>query len=118
MERREAVRYISILLGGSLTGVSGFLSGCSVNDRKRSFSTEDVVLLDEIADTILPETRTPGAKAARVGEFMTIMVNECYNEKEQQAFFDGMNKVNALSHKQYGTTFVRASPQEKHQMLV
>jgi hypothetical protein len=119
MERREAVRYISFILGGTLTGMSAFLSGCNLTDRKRSFSKEDIAMLDEVADTILPETKkSPGAKAARVGDFMSIMVNECYDEKQQDAFFDGMNSINELSHKQYSTSFVKATAQQKHQMLV
>ena len=32
-----------------------------------TFSDADISLLDEIADTILPTTKTPGAKAAKVG---------------------------------------------------
>jgi hypothetical protein len=34
------------------------------------FADGDVALLDEIADTILPATKTPGAKAAGVGAFI------------------------------------------------
>ena len=31
-------------------------------------------MVDEIAETILPETSTPGAKAAKTGAFMALMV--------------------------------------------
>lgn len=118
MKRREAVRYISILLGGTIVGASGFLSGCKGSDKKRTFSNEDIAYLDEIADTILPATNTPGAKAAKVGEFITVMVNDCYDEKEQQVFFDGMNKINELSIKLFENPFINATPQQRHQLLV
>ena len=88
MDRKEAVRYISLLLGGTLVGGGNFLSGCKSTDRKNAFSDDDIAYLDEIADTILPATKTPGAKAAKVGEFMTVMVTDCYDEKQQQIFKD------------------------------
>ena len=34
------------------------------------FTADQIAFLDEVADTILPETKTPGAKAAKVGPFM------------------------------------------------
>src|SRR4051812_7672697 len=100
MKRREAVRYISVLLGGTLVGSNAFLSGCKTADRKAGFTEEDIAYLDEIAETILPATSTPGAKDAKVGAFMTVMVNDCYDEKEQQVFFEGMKKINEVSQKQ------------------
>ena len=47
-----------------------------------AFAAADVALLDEIAETILPETSTPGAKAAKVGAFMALMVSEAYDERD------------------------------------
>lgn len=118
MNRKEAVQYISILLGGTLVGTTGFLSGCRIADKKRTFSGDDTAYLDEIADTILPATNTPGAKAAGVGAFMVVMVNDCYDEKEQQVFFEGMNEINRLSEKQFGNSFIKAIPQQRHELLV
>lgn len=119
MNRREAVQYISVLLGGTLVGAGSFVSGCNTTSEKKNFfTTDDIAYLDEIADTILPDTNTPGAKAAKVGEFMDVMVNDCYDEKEQQAFVAGMKKINELSGKQFGNSFVKATPQQRHNLLV
>ncbi|HEU0065224.1 MAG TPA: gluconate 2-dehydrogenase subunit 3 family protein, partial [Flavisolibacter sp.] len=74
--------------------------------------------LDEIADTILPDTKTPGAKAAKVGQFMTVMVNDCYSEKNQKTFKDGMDKLNELSKKKYDNSFMNITPQQRHDLLV
>lgn len=117
MERREAVQYISILLGGTLVGSESFLSGCKTVDKKRTFSSDDIAYLDEIAETILPATNIPGAKAARVGEFMTVMVTDCYNEKEQDTFYNGMKKINELSKKQFDNSFINITPQQKYTLL-
>src|SRR5215210_1187695 len=118
MNRREAVQHISLLLGGTILGANAFIS-CKSNDNKAvSFSDKEVALLDEIADTILPSTKTPGAKAAKVGLFMIVMVNDCYEERDQQIFHDGMKKIQALSEKEYDGKFTDIKPEQRHALLV
>lgn len=117
MDRKEAIRYISLLLGGTLVGANSFLTGCTAAD-KGLFSEADIAYLDEIADTILPATKTPGAKAAGVGRFMTVMINDCYTEKEQQIFKKGMDTLNDLSVKQSGKKFMELTPEQRHTLLV
>jgi len=117
INRKEAVQYISLLLGGTLVGANAFLTGCQTED-KQAFSKKDITYLDEIAETILPQTNTPGAKAAQIGLFMTVMVNDCYDEKEQLIFHNGMNTINDLSSKQFGKTFVKISPEQRNTLLV
>ncbi len=119
MERREAVQYISLLLGGTIVGGSAFLTGCkSDTGTEAKFSENDIAYLDEVANTILPDTSTPGAKAAKVGTFMTVMINDCYEEKDQKIFRDGMKKLNDLSKKTYDNSFIKLNEQQKHDMLV
>jgi hypothetical protein len=119
MDRREAVQYISLLLGGTIVGGNSFLMGCkSKTGTIASFNDVDIDYLDEISNTILPETSTPGAKAAKVGQFMTVMVNDCYEEKDQRIFHDGMTKLNDLSKKKYDNSFMKISDQQRHDLLV
>lgn len=117
MDRKEAIQYISILLGGTLVGVNNLLTGCKTVD-KGLFSAADINYLDEIAETILPQTNTPGAKAAQVGRFMTVMVNDCYNEKEQAIFKEGMKKLNDLSSGKFNKEFIEITPAQRHELLV
>jgi len=117
MDRKEAIQYISILLGGTLVGVNNLLTGCKAAD-KGLFSATDISYLDEIAETILPQTNTPGAKAAQVGRFMTVMVNDCYNEKEQAIFKEGMKKLNDLSSEKFNKEFIEITPAQCHELLV
>ena len=119
MERREAVKYISILLGGAVIGADAFLTGCkSKTGGIHDWSTDDVAYLNEIGETILPQTSTPGAKAANVGQFMTVMVNDCYEESDQKVFRDGMDKLNDAAKKNYSNNFMKLSPQQRHDLLV
>jgi hypothetical protein len=78
----------------------------------------DIAYLDEVAETILPATKTPGAKAAKVGEFMTVIVNDCYEEKDQKIFMEGMDKLNEASKKKNSKTFMESTPEQRHDLLV
>lgn len=119
MDRREAVKYISILLGGTIVGADALLTGCKTNTGKATeWNEDDIAYLNEIGETILPRTTTPGAKDANVGQFMTVMVNDCYEEADQKAFRDGMDKLNESAKKKFNNSFMKLSPQQRHDLLV
>lgn len=124
MNRRDAISRVSLLLGGTLLGAEVFLSGCHNAPEKNiggagvNFSNDDIVFLDEVAETILPATDTPGAKEAKVGEFMTRIVKDCYTEKDQKIFVDGMQKLDAASKQKSGKSFLDSTPEQRHDLLV
>jgi Gluconate 2-dehydrogenase subunit 3 len=98
LTRREAVQRVMALMGGLTLVGEERLFALSVDTASLAqatthgvgaFTAADVALLDEIADTILPETSTPGAKAARTGAFMALMVTDAYTDRDQQVFRDG-----------------------------
>jgi hypothetical protein len=120
LTRREAIRRVSALLGGAaLIGQSAWLSGCATAPRAggRLFTATDVALLDEIADTILPDTKTPGAKAAGVGAFIALMVEDTYDPGEQRIFLDGLETLEHESQKQNGAGFIATSPAQRRMLL-
>ena len=126
--RREAVQRVSALLGGvALVGGSSLLAACERGERPTAaggykavgqFTAEDVALLDEIADTILPTTaRSPGAKAAATGPFMALMVTDTYQPREQQAFREGLRTLDAASRKAANAGFMQATPEQRLALL-
>jgi Gluconate 2-dehydrogenase subunit 3 len=118
MQRREAVQYISLLLGGTIIGANYFLEGCkSKTGVSMTFTPDDISFLDEVADTILPPTKTPGAKAAKVGQFMTVMVNDCYEAADQKIFHEGISKLDEASNNKNGKSFMESSPQQRLDLL-
>jgi hypothetical protein len=121
LDRREAIRRVSALLGGAaLIGGSALWTGCRADNAPPSgatFSDEDVAFLDEVAETILPETKTPGAKAAQVGAFMALMVRDTYEAKDQQIFRDGMRKLDAVTRTAGGASFMEASAEQRLTVL-
>jgi hypothetical protein len=127
--RREAIVRVTALLGGvALVGGSALLTGCRAESARQTtttsttggdanFSPDDIAFLDEIADTILPTTSTPGAKAAKTGAFMAVMVHDSYYPNDQKIFRDGMNKVEAATQKAYNVSFVKATPEQRLAIL-
>ena len=120
MHRREALQRVAVILGGTVIGAEAFLTGCKTEEKKTSmtFTEEDIPYLDEIAETIIPATDTPGAKAAEVGKFMTVYVNDCYDENNQKSFHEGLNKINDAADKKFSNGFMKLSAQQKHDLLV
>ena len=120
LSRREAILRVSVLLGGvTLVGQSAWLAGCTTAPRSSVslFSESDVALLDEIADTILPPTKTPGAKAAGVGPFIAKMVAESYDPNEQRVFVEGLAALEDESRAQNGGGFMASSPAQRVALL-
>lgn len=90
-----------------------FNAGTGVGD----FTAADIALLDEVADTILPPTKTPGAKAAKTGAFMAVMVTDTYHAPDQQIFRDGMKTLDDASRKMNGVTFMKATKKQRLALL-
>jgi hypothetical protein len=124
MNRRDAITRVSLLLGGTILGAEAFLSGChnapekNIGGAGTNFSNDDIVFLDEVAETILPATDTPGAKDAKVGEFMARIVKDCYTDSDQQIFVAGMQKLDDASKKKNGKSFLDSTPAQRHDLLV
>ncbi len=124
IDRREAIRRVGLILGGvSFVGGTALLTACergrptTINQRIGEFSPEDIAFLDEVAETMLPETKTPGAKAARTGAFMALMVTDTYEPKDQQVFREGMRKLDEASQKSNNVGFMAATPQQRLSLL-
>ena len=119
MDRRTLLRSIAIITGATVVGGEWLLSGCKSPQAKTGlFSTQDVSLMDEIAETILPATDIPGAKAAGVGSFMTLMVEDCYNPDQQNAFTEGLTSLEAQCLKSTGKSFLAAQPADRETFLI
>ncbi|MBK7427766.1 MAG: gluconate 2-dehydrogenase subunit 3 family protein [Saprospiraceae bacterium] len=118
MDRREAVKYISLIMGGTVVGSAAILSGCkSATGTNQNWSEEDLELIAEIADTIIPETDSPGAKEAKVGPFIALMVDDCYEAKDQAEFRKGLGLINEKAMLKYGDKFVKLSAEERTALL-
>lgn len=118
MDRRELLKMITVLTGGAMIGAEAFLTGCTNTEKAVAFAPADVDFLNEVAETILPATNTPGAKAANVGQFMTVYVNDCYEPKDKQIFIEGIKKLDDACQKKFSVGFMKADAKQRHDLLV
>lgn len=119
MNRRELLQHIALLTGGWVVGADVFLTGCSTGKKKEIlFTDEEIALLDEVGETIIPATDTPGAKAAEIGRFMQTIVTDCYTQQEQDAFIEGIRTLDKLCKQQYGKTFLECNAAERKSFLI
>lgn len=104
------------MVGGALSAPTmiAFLDGCKTKEAATgadfAFQPEQLNLVSEVAEVIIPKTDTPGAKDAKVGEFVEKMLKDCYYEKDQKSFMTGLNK---LADKD----FMKATPEEQITLL-
>jgi Gluconate 2-dehydrogenase subunit 3 len=119
MNRRELLQRSALLLGGTLLGADSILAKNidwdqldHLPDDSKGFglfSKAQIKLLNEVAETIIPTTDIPGAKAAKVGQFIAVIVSDCYEAADQKRFMDGLAQLDAECIKRYGKKFMKST---------
>ena len=133
MNRRDALARVGLLMGGAVIGGDLFLSSCSTDSSKKTNATakkddtpkqlaevldsKQVAYLNEVGETILPATSTPGAKAANVGGFMAVMVRDCYKPEDQKIFLEGFTKLDDASKQKFSKEFMALDPAQRKDLL-
>lgn len=117
MNRRNSLKAIASLLflGVSSTAVyEWFKAGSSIDF---NLLLEKKTLIAELAETIIPRTSTPGAKDAKVEEYILRMLESCTTEREKHTFFNGLINLEEYALDNYGSSFISCSPENKNKIL-
>ena len=122
MDRREAVKSVAFLIGGALsaTTIATLFDSCNEPGKngENLFTDNHQKIVTELADIIIPTTaKSPGAKAANVGPFITMMIKDCYPENAQEAFVKGLNDLEDNSKREFKKSFLEISVKEREQLL-
>ena len=122
MNRREALKRIAMLSGGalSLSTVTAVMSGCSSGPEgytPQTLTTHQDELVTTISELIIPETDTPGAKAARVNQFVDKMLTDWNYEEEREHFLSGLDQVDESSQQLHGSGFLDLSREQQISVL-
>jgi hypothetical protein len=117
--RREALARLAAITGAVAIGAEAFVAGCSraPSAVPRTFSAGDVALLDEIGDTIIPATDTPGAKSIGIGALMATLATDCYEDDAFASFRRGLDAVESACRAKYGTSFVQTPAAQRTALL-
>ena len=131
MNRRDAFKAIALGSAGlvSQTSVAGELAAqvhshahqkLTVQKpsawRPRFFSEAQNETVTVIAELIIPETETPGARAAKVNEHMDLVLSEETSEV-RETFLKGLNWIDRKSRQRFGADFRQISPEQQVSLL-
>jgi len=128
MNRRDALKATTALLGGVLVTSTGVLAACGREPRQgreagaagesRALGAEDQELVEEIADTLLPTTAaSPGAKAAGAGAAINLLLTDCYEPEAQRRVVQGLTDFRATCGNRCGGGFASLAQPERERLL-
>ena len=75
----------------------------------RTLTLHQNAVVVAMIDLILPATDTPGAKAARVNEFMDVILTDWATADERERFLAGLDDVDTQANAVFGKNFLDAS---------
>ncbi len=118
IDRREALRRAALILGGVISTpvIAGVLAGCG-RRRSGALSLEQLELVATIADHILPETDTPGARAVGVHKFIDAMLAEGYAGEGRARFVAGLADVDVRARAACGHAFLQCAREQQRAVL-
>ncbi|MEP6648029.1 MAG: gluconate 2-dehydrogenase subunit 3 family protein, partial [Saprospiraceae bacterium] len=119
MERREVIKYTAFFMGATLSAstIAALLEGCHV-DQSSSwspsfFTNNEADFVNELSETILPKTKTPGAKDALVDRFLDTVRLLRFSADENEKFKKGLDVLIAQAKADLGKDFSRASAEKR-----
>lgn len=116
INRRDALQRVAWILGSALSiELTAGVNGQILNLGSRvSVAPEQVDLIAELADVILPTTATPGAKAAAVEQFIVRVMRDCYRYTDQEEFYRSLEKFRSEALKRFGKPFQELDSEQKN----
>ena len=123
MNRRDALMRVAALAGATITlpaladTLEASAARRTLTGKPLFFTADQDATVAELAETIIPTTSTPGAKAAKVNEIIDILMKDCYKADDQKRFLDGLTQTNKLSQDAYGKAFVQLDPTQRIEIV-
>jgi gluconate 2-dehydrogenase gamma chain len=119
MDRREALKRTAWIMGGAVSApaIMGILKGCAAKptiDWTPVFlSSDQGVLVSQVAEIIIPKTDTPGAKDVGVPGFIDQILKECYSKEDQDKFLAELKAFDEDAKKEYGDPFIELDAEQQ-----
>ena len=105
---------------GSLVALPAWASGwnpVSAQPVTPFLSAGQAALLADMAETLIPVSDTPGAKALAVPAFIQKMLEDCYEKPVQANVKNGLDAVESLASSSYGKPFASCDATQRQAIL-
>jgi Gluconate 2-dehydrogenase subunit 3 len=123
MDRRDVLRLLTsaaVLPALSPDAVAFFQSAHSQIARAPGLKTlnpHQNATVTMIAELIIPETDTAGAKAAKVNEFIDLILTDWYDDATTSHFLAGLSDVDRRSQELFSKKFVACKASQQNELL-
>jgi len=117
LTRRQMVQHMALAIGGTLVAPTVLLESCSFDPDTTTAGPARLAILDAIAETIIPRTATAGARDARTGAFIDVMIRDCYYPEMQEKLNAGIQEIAVEGKKAIGRPFQDARQMEREDFL-
>jgi hypothetical protein len=121
MQRRDALK---LLIGGAVlpalpAEAMALLRAAHPGEGYaiRTLNPHQNATLVAMTELIIPATDTPGAKEAKVNEFIDLILTEWATDQERADFLNGLAGVDKESNELFAKDFVDASPAQQTVLL-
>jgi hypothetical protein len=123
MERREVLKLLgsatalSALPFEAFTLIQQASAQAAQSTALRTLDPHQNATVITVSELIIPATDTPGAKEAKVNEFIDLLLTEWYDPAETKQFLAGLTEVDACSKEKFSAAFVDCTPAQQAEVL-
>jgi hypothetical protein len=118
LDRRALVFGAIFLLGGA-AALTRFTRKPQLRTgaQAAAFSGDQFALLEQVADTLIPSTDTPGALAAGVPGFVRDMLTHWASASTRSEIIDVLESIERQAWAQFGAAFLELAPERRLAVL-
>jgi hypothetical protein len=119
MERREALRLMgaasvfSVLSSDLFAATLRAQLAANQAGSLRTLSAAQNEIVVAMSEVMIPATDTPGAKAAKVNEFIDLILTDWATEEEKKIFLEGLAEADRKTNALFGHGFAAAPAKEQ-----
>lgn len=124
ISRRDTIKQLALACGLALSANSLSALAASftpptdfTRSKKTLLNSDQLALVRELGEIIIPTTDTPGAIAAGVHDFINHFVAYCANPSEQQALLSGLKRIDDSAQARLSKSFLTASKDQQIELL-
>jgi len=123
MDRRQALRLLGAALTLPVVSRDLFAFGQEIHAQLpslpalRTLDAKQNAIVTTMAELIIPATETPGAKAARVNEFIDVVLTDWLPQEDRALFLAGLAETDARSRALFAKDFVDCDERQQTDIL-
>jgi len=126
VSRREAIRTMSIALGGAVSAstIAGMFTPAAARAWTNAptwapgtLTAEQLEVAATMAEHIIPTTDTPGGRAAGVHRYVDALLTDYYSKREHDQFLSGLTQFQERAQTLNGAPFLKSTQEQQHTVM-